>query len=259
MQLGAHLRELWGQKLGLAIAFLIALLASLRIVFAIGFLPPSLHEKPLGVASASTHVLVDTPRSSVIDLRQDTYSFTELTNRTLLLGNVMASAPVREYIARRAEVPADQIRIAAPLTPEQPRPITDSEHQPKTSDILKSPDEYRLSIQSNPTVPMLDIFSQAPDGDAAGRLANAAVDGLRDYLGAIANEHSTPRRDQVRLVQLGRASGGSIDSGAGIQLAMIVFLFVFAISCAAVLFIARVRRGWALSESIEHQPARDLT
>ena len=242
------MRELWGQKVGLAIAFAVALLAATRVLYGISILPPRLEHNSQGLASASTQMIVDTPRSSVIDLREDTYSFTGLTNRALLLGNVMASLPVREYIARRAGVPAAAIRVSAPLTPEQPRVIADGAHQPKTSDILRSPDEYRLSVQANPTVPVLNIYAEAPDGPAAGKLANAAVEGLRDYLGALARQHGTPVAKQVRLVQLGHASGASIDSGAGITLALLVFAFVFTIASAAVLFIARVRRGWAASD-----------
>lgn len=242
------MRELWGQKAGLAIAVAVALLAATRVLYSIGVFPPRLEHNSQALASASTQMIVDTPRSSVIDLREDTYSFTGLTNRALLLGNVMASLPVREYIARRAGVPAAAIRITAPLTPDQPRVIADGAHQPKTSDILRSPDEYRLSVQANPTVPVLDVYAEAPDGEAAGKLANAAVDGLRDYLGALASQHATPVAKQVKLVQLGRANGASIDSGAGITLALLVFIFVFAIASAAVLFLARVRRGWAAPE-----------
>jgi hypothetical protein len=168
----------------------------------------------------------------------------------------MASLPVRAYIARHAEVPAAAIKVQAPLTPEQPRVVTDGAHQPKTSDILRSPDEYRLSIQANPTVPVLNVYAEAPDGPAAARLANGAVAGLRDYLAALANQHGTPPDKQVTLEQLGRASGSTLDSGAGLQLAVLVFLFVFAIASMAVLFLSRVRRGWRASTGAGQVPAR---
>lgn len=257
MQLGMHMRELWGQKAGLAIALVLAIFAATRFLSGISLLPPSLEHDPASLGSASTHVLVDTPRSSVIDLRENTYNLTELTNRALFLGNVMASLPVREYIGKKAGVPAEEIRVSPPVTPEQPRPLAESEFQPKTSDILKSPDEYRLSIQSNPTVPIIDIYSEAPDGATAGKLANAAVGGLRNYLRSIAKQHATPRSDRVRLVQLGRATGAVINPGAGIQLAALAFLAVFAASCAAVLFIGRVRRGWVASGGFTGRPVRD--
>jgi hypothetical protein len=245
-----HLRELWGQRIGLAIAVLLAALAASRFLFGFSLIPPATHDSSVGLASASTRVLVDTPRSSVIDLRQDTYSFTSLTNRALLLGNVMASLPVRNYISRRSGIPAAAIKVAPPITPEQPRALSDAASQPKTGDLLKSPEEYRLSVQANPTVPMLDVYAEAPDGPTAARLANGAVDGLRDYLSALAAEHATPLRDRLRLDQLGRARGATIDSGAKTEIAVLVFLLVFAVASAAVLFVARVRRGWRASATL---------
>lgn len=253
MQLGEHMRELWGHKVGLALALALAVLAATSTLYGISLFPPSLERHSLQVGSASTHVLVDTPQSSAIDLRQDTYSFTELSNRALLLGNLMTSLSVRKFIGLRAGIPPQEIRVSAPLTPEQPRAIADAAHQPKSSDILKSPEEYRLSIQSNPTVPIIDVYSEAPSSKSAVTLANAAVDGLRDYLDALARKRLTPMRDQVDLVQLGKASGGVVDRGAGAQLAIIVFLLVFAVSCAIVLFVARVRRGWAEAKEFEQR------
>ncbi len=247
MQLGIHMRELWGQKLGLAIAVLLAVLAATRALYGIGLFPPSLERHSVGLAGASTQVLVDTPRSTVVDLREDTYSITGLTNRALLLGNVIASLPVRQHIAQRTGVPVTEIKVAAPLTADEPRAIANSAQQPATADILNSPDEYRLSVRANPTVPVLDVYAEAGKPGIAVGLANAAVDGLRDYLRELARDHMTPRKEQVRLIQLGRAKGSAVNSGANLQLAVLTFIFVFAVCCAAVLFIARVRRGWRAS------------
>lgn len=246
-----HIRELWGHKAGLAIALIVAVLATTRLLYGISLFPPKLEKDSLSIASASTHVLVDTPRSTVVDLRENTYDFTELTNRALLAGNVMASPAVVDYISRHSGVPASAILISAPLTSEQPRAIADITHQPKTSDILKSPDEYRLSVRANPTVPVLDVYSEAPDEASAKKLADASVEGLKDYLHDLAVAHDTPRADQVQLTQLGKASGGSVNSGATIHVAVLVFVFVFTISCAIVLFVARVRRGWTISGGLD--------
>ena len=129
----------------------------------------------------------------MVDLRANTYDFTSLTTRADLLGNVMASAPVREYIARRAGVDARRIEAVSPVTANVPRVLTEPGSEKRSSDILRSTDQYRLDIQANPTVPILDISSQAPTKQAAERLANSAVDGLRDYLLALgADRASTP-------------------------------------------------------------------
>ena len=259
MRLGMYLHELARSRIGLAISLAIALLAAMQILFSISLFPPRLETRSVDVATASTHVLVDTPRSTLTDLRQDVYEIRSLSQRAVILGNVMASPPVREFIARRVDVAPDGISATGPLTLEQPREIASAENEPHTSDILQPPDEYRLSIRANPTVPVLDVYSQAPDAEAARGLADAAVDGLQDYLDAVALERRTPADDQVDLQQLGRARGGVINPGAGLAIALVVFALVFTGCSVGVLLIARVRRGWAASEPAEAPLARGLS
>src|ERR1700754_2166317 len=82
----------------------LALFVALYSVADISLAPPSLTPRALEMATGTTHVVVDTPRSSVLDLRQNTYSFEALTQRAVLLGNVMANGAVRESIADRAHI-----------------------------------------------------------------------------------------------------------------------------------------------------------
>ena len=49
-----------------------------------------------------------------------------MTNRGVLIGNVMASEPVRQYISKRAGVPAEVLQVASPVTPDFPRPLATS-------------------------------------------------------------------------------------------------------------------------------------
>ena len=52
------------------------------------------------------------------------------------------------------------LRVDAPLTAKQPRARVEAGNEKKASDILRSNDQYRLNIQANPTVPMLDIYAR---------------------------------------------------------------------------------------------------
>jgi hypothetical protein len=255
MSFGEQIHDLWRMKLGLLAALALALLAAVWSVAEISVLPPSLKSRSLDIATASTSVVVDTPKTAVLDLRQDTYAIQSLRNRAVLLGTVMASTPVREYIARRAHVPPEALRVVTPRTPDQPRARFKAENQQHVSDIFKANDEYRLDVEANPTVPILDLYTQAPTADAAENLANAAVDGLHDYLTGLALEGGTVESNRVRLTQLGRARGGVINKGVGVQLALISFAIVFAVSCAAVLFFARVGRGWRIADLTERAAA----
>lgn len=246
-------------RMGLCIALAIALLAATRVLFSISLIPPGLESRSIDVATATTHVLVDTPRSTLTDLRQDFYEIRSLSQRAVILGNVMASPPVREFIGRRVGVPADTISVTGPVTPDHPEVITNSDDAPHTSDIVKRPDEYRLSIQANPTIPVLDIYAEAPDAEAATQLAAGAVDGLRDYLELVSKQRGTPDDEQVDLQQLGQVRGGVINSGAGLTMALVVFAIVFTVCSVAVLCIARIRRGWAAPDRLARPPARGVS
>jgi hypothetical protein len=248
---GIRLRKLWRLKLGVAISVALALFAGVWSVEKISLAPPGLSPRSLEMATASTHVLVDTTTSGMVDLRQDTYSFDGLTSRAVVLGNVIASSQLQARIAQRAHVPVERLRIQAPLTSQQPAPPVDSENARHTSDILRSTDQYRVDLKSNPTVPMLDVYAQAPTADSAAALANAAFDELKAYLAELVARQNTPLKDQIHPVQLGRATGVVINHGVRWQAAFLAFLLTLGISCATVTFLARVRAGWrqaALSE-----------
>ena len=200
-------------KAGLAACFALALIVSVWSLGNISLFPPGLSDRSLEMATASTHVVVDTPRSTLLDLRQDTYELDGLTQRAVLLGNVIANGPVKESIARQAGIPVGVLRVDAPLTAKQPRARVEAGNEKKASDILRSNDQYRLNIQANPTVPMLDIYAQTPTADTAETLANAAVNSLQAYLADVARSESTPESQQIRLVQLGKARGAVINEG----------------------------------------------
>jgi hypothetical protein len=246
MQFGAHLHELWRLRLGLLLSLALATLVASSVVYRVSILPPGIEPRAMEIGTASTHVMIDTPRSTILDLRQPTDDLESLTNRAVLLGNVMASLPVRQYIARRAGVAPERIEATTPLTADFPRPVAAAGDQKHVTDILASTDQYRLNIQANPTVPILDVYAQGPTAQATERLANAAVDGLRAYLADIARAEGTAARDEVRLSQLGRAHGSVINDGVRLEVLLLVFVLVLALSSAAVLFMARVRRGWSL-------------
>jgi hypothetical protein len=243
---------LWRLRPGLIVSLALASSMALWTVYNVSISPPGLKRRSLAMATASTHVVIDTPTSTLVDLRQDTYSFEALRNRAVLIGNVIASTTVRQNIARQVGIPEGVLRIQAPLTREQSAPPVDSDNARHTSDILKSTDQYRINIQSNPTVPMLDIYAQSPDAKSAATLANAAVDEVRNYLVHLATEESTPQEMRIQLFQLGRAHGTVINGNVAWQAAMLVFLLTFGVSAATVIFLARIRTGWriaALEES----------
>src|SRR3954454_452174 len=145
MDLGRHLHELFTIRRAALICFLLAGLAALNMIYRL----PSFEPRAVTMASATTEVLVDTHKSAVHDLRQGSSEFEKMTNRAVLIGNVMASPPVLLYIGRRAGVNPQIIRAQAPLTVDFPRPLSGFGEDPKTRDLLRSTDQYRIDIQAN--------------------------------------------------------------------------------------------------------------
>jgi hypothetical protein len=255
MGFGIRLRGLWQVRGWVAVCGVFAVVAALWSVADISLLPPRVGSRALTMATASTQVVVDTPRSTLVDMRQDTYGIDGLTNRALLLGNVMASPLVRADIARRAHVPFDQLQVVPPITARQPRVLSEAGNEKHTSDILRLNGQYRLYIKANPTVPFLQIYAQTPTAKSAGALANAAVGGMQSYLAELAKSTQTPGVQQIRLTQLGQAHGSVVDKGIEWQFAFLAFLLAFGASCATVIWIRRVREGWRLAALSEQAPA----
>ena len=224
-------------------------------VFALGVTLWSLLQTSgsLEMATATTQVVVDTPKLTLVDIRQDTYGIDGLTNRALLLGNVMSSPEVRADIARRAHVPFEDLQVVPPITAKQPRVLSEAGNERHTSDILTLNSEYRLYVKANPTVPFLQIYAQTPTAESAGALANAAVGGMQSYLDELARTTRLSVSERIRLIQLGSAQGAVINNGIQWRFAFLVFFLTFAVSCATVIWVRRVREGWrraALSEQI---------
>jgi hypothetical protein len=244
MKFGMLLHDLWHRRLVLVLSLLIAAFAAVFSAYRISLSPPGVQPRAIGMAAASTQVLVDNPNTIVLDLNQGSYQLQQMAQSATLLGSVMVSLPVREDIARRVGIPVGLIQTTAPATPQFPQAVASPQSR-KTTDLLASNNQYRINIQANPTVPIVDIYTEAHSVVTAKALANAAVDGLRDYLSTFAQD--VPAKQRVRIEQLGYAEGGAVTGGLRVEVLALVFFFGFALCAAALLLIERVRRGWKIS------------
>ena len=245
MGLGIRLRELFRMRRWVAVCFALSLFAAVWSVAKVS--PTGLHSRSLTMASASTEVVVDTPKSTLVDARADTYNIDGLVNRAVLVGNLMATTPVRDAIAKQANVPPELLHIAPPLTPREPYMLADSGNERHTTDIVKANDAYRIVITANPTVPVLRIYALTRDTKSASALANAAVDATSKRLDQLATAGGTGTQDKIKLMQLGKAKGDVIDNGMRLKTAFLAFLVTFGLTCASAVFIRRVREGWRLA------------
>jgi hypothetical protein len=136
-------------------------------------------------------------------------------------------------------------------------PFQDPNNKRRTTDLLKSNNEYRIDVEANPTVPILGIYTEARTKALAVALANAAVQGLNDYVTNVAQNQGVKAAAQVRLLQLGAAEGGTVTPGAATQLMAIVFLLTFAFACTISVVLARLVRGWRTARDAHRRDGGD--
>ncbi|HEX3976165.1 MAG TPA: hypothetical protein VHW96_07850 [Solirubrobacteraceae bacterium] len=248
---GARLYMIWKRRFIFPIAFLVALMASIFTLYQPSLLPPGLHSRSLQIGAASTEVLVAQPNLVV---GGSTYDYDSLVNRAILVGNEMASPPVLAYIGHAVGVPGTSIQASAPITANVPRALIDPGSGGAATDIIASPDHYKLEIQADPSVPILHIYAQAPSPEAAEDLATAAVQGVMKYISQVEIADNVPRKEFVQIQQLGTAHGGVANPGGSIQIVVLVFLGMFAVSTWFLYLGWKVRRGW-VSARLAEQPA----
>jgi hypothetical protein len=252
MKLGVYLHELWRTRVGLPICLVIAAAAALFSGYQISLAPLGLHQRSIGMAAASTHVLVDNA-SSILLHPQSADQVNQMTQRSALLGNIIGTAPVREFIASRVGVPAQTVQVQSPTTPQYPLAFQDRNNKRSTTDLIRTNNQYRIDVEANPTVPILGIYTEARNVATAIALANGAVAGLRDYLSSVAHGEGVGLNAQVRLLQLGGAEGGMVTGGVDLQLMAVVFLFAFMLSFAASIGLVRLRRGWRSAQEADRR------
>lgn len=247
MRFGMHLRELSRLRIGVAVSLVVALLAAVWSVERVSLLPPKLAPRSVQTATAYTQVLIDTPKSALLNLGVDSDGVAAMTTRALLIGTLAASPPVESFISRASGVPVSELQIQAPSNPAHPAPRTATGRSNSPVDLVRSPVQYRLDIYADPIVPFLDIYAQAPTAQTAAKLANGAVDGLNDYIRSVAASQGTKPYGQASLRQFGRAQGKVINPSVDLQAALLVFLFVFGFGCVVTVALGRVVRGWRVA------------
>jgi hypothetical protein len=245
MEFALVIRELARRRIALAIGVLVAVVAAVLSVYRInGF---ALKPRSLQYSSASTRVFVDTSSSVLGNLSQ---SFEPLQSRATVYANFMASPTVLSLIGQRAGLSGSQIYAAGPVDPQVPRIVQEPTAVQRNVEITGETTPYRLNFNSDPNLPTIGIFAQAPTTKLAIALANASVTSLEQYVSSLEDADHIPQQSRIVIRQLGDANGGVVDGGISKALAVMVFLVVFVLWCVLMLMSTRFRESWRASANV---------
>ena len=241
MELVQTLRPLWNRRRLVGVGALIAAIAAILSVYEVGIFPPSLTSRTNVFATASTQLLVDTPASSFADTAND---IEPLDARAGVFARFLASPVAVALIAREAKLPAEAIEAQGPFELDAPEIQQGPTADRRSSQIVGEGAVYRLRFENNPALPIVTIFAQAPNEDAAVKLATAVPAALRTYIDRIQAEQQIPAERRVVIRALGKATGGVVNQGANLQIATLVFVVVLGVWCMMLIPAQTIARGW---------------
>ncbi len=225
-----------------AISGVVALLAAISSLCEISLLPPKIAMRELQTGAAVTHILVDLPHDERSHVSAT--EFETMTSRANLVGHVLASRPVLDRIAARRGIDPSKLTASTEITAGVPLALTEPNEERRANEILLSHAPYRLDIQAQPTLPILNVYAQGPTMAKAQQLADTTAAAGNDYMRVLAKRDDFPDANRVQLKQLGSAVGGQLDPTAPMKIFVLTFLVIFGVCFGVLVSVGAVRRGW---------------
>jgi hypothetical protein len=252
------IRQLWQRKLLVSLVLVIAVFAAILTAYRVSVSPPGLHKRTLQVSAASSQILVDSHKSTLIN-GASAETFSALSTRAKIYGQYLSSLEARRQIAKLVGVPPQTIATAGPFSPETG--AINYESQPsgeRANELLKEGAANRLVFSAQEGVPILSVSAQAPTTDRAVALASASFQVLTDYVSSLEADDQ-PVRQEVTVRELGAPQGGTLGSSNGKILMVLAFLAVAGLGCAAILLIPSFARRWRALEDVDRAHEQTFT
>jgi hypothetical protein len=236
------LRALWKLRAAVACVFLLSLYAGVAVAFKVSY-PPKIESRQYEAGIATVRMLVDTPKSQVIEVAPQGSDAVGV--RASLLATLLVEDVVKDSIARRANVEPGTLigfaESAAPATASPPKP------RPGRQALITRVVEG----QNGEHLPIIEIETQASSAAGAASLASATISGLQDYLASKAASERIPDARRLRVSALGAAQSQQIKRGPGPLIGIVAVILIFAAGCAALLAVTSLARSWVAAANEE--------
>ena len=206
--------------------------------------PPESRQYTVWLSSAD--ILVDTADSQVVDSKGP--DFLSLANRTSLLGNLIATEPLRTAIADTAGVKADTLVVVPPANtttsaaggvPLTPTPVT-------TAASREVPDSEAtvLTVSTDANLPILRVTAQAPDAATASGLTAATATALARHLKTVGARQEIPAPRKLVLRPLAAPTPAPDTRGTPRTLGVLVAIVLALLGCGAIVTAPMIARRW---------------
>lgn len=236
MDLIKILNELWNRRWWVLCAGVLAMLLALSTSYRL----PSFEKRAQLVGAASSQVLIDSSTSAIADVDRDP---APLANRAVVLAQYMSSAEARTAIAAQMDLSPTQIAADGPFSS-----LTDrSTYQatpagPRANQLTEENAIYRLVFDAQLSLPIVSIYTQAPDAENATELAAAATSVLTGYVAEL--DEGIPPKRRITVSSLGEPEGGTVNDGANPTMALLAFVAAFVVFCTLIVLGSGLARQW---------------
>ena len=236
MDLIRILNELWNRRWWVLCAGVLAMLLALSTSYRL----PSFEKRAQLVGAASSQVLIDSSTSAIADVDRDP---APLANRAVVLAQYMSSAEARTAIAAQMDLSPTQIAADGPFSS-----LTDrSTYQatpagPRANQLTEENAIYRLVFDAQLSLPIVSIYTQAPDAENATKLAAAATSVLTGYVAEL--DEGIPPKRRITVSSLGEPEGGTVNDGANPTMALLAFVAAFVVLCTLIVLGSGLARQW---------------
>jgi len=236
-------RELWQRKLLVGLVFALSLLACVYSAYRINLNPPGLATRSLSVSAASSQILIDSPRSTLVT-GAEAGTLDALATRAKIYGQYLSSLSARAAIAKRVGIPPQAISTSGPFSPATGQESYASQpSDERAEELLQEGAQNRLVFTAQEGVPILTVSAQAPTSERAVALASASFATLKEYVQDLRTD-GKPVRQGVIVRQLGEPEGGTLGGSNNLILMVLAFLLVFGLGCAAILVVPSFVARW---------------
>lgn len=249
------IRQLWSRKLLIGLVLAFATLVAILSAYSLSLSPFGLKSRALTVGAASSQILIDSPKSALVD-GASLGTFEVLSTRAKIYGEYLSSLAARKEIAKIAGVPASSISSSGPFSSATGQNSYESQNsEDRANEILQEGAQSRLVFTGQEGVPILTVDAQASTANKAVDLANASFVTLQHYVTSLTIDGEDVKRGVI-VRELGAPEGGTIGGGNDAILMALAFLAVTAMGCAAILVVPRFTQRWRSLNQAEHdQPA----
>ena len=243
-------RRLGRMKLLLVVFLGLSALAGLFSAYEITLRPPGLEKRELGYGTASLTILLDAEVSPLRDAEAD---LAPLVLRAQLYAAFLQSERVRRRLARRLNISVSELALVGQAAQNPRAQANAGAAEQRGSTLAYEGARYRLTINAQPSIPLIAVNVLGPSGPAAARLARVVRTEFVDAIRRDARRIDRPGVNRLTATAVGTPVAGQVSQGASIPVAAAVAMLTFVALTLLALLLGniiqslytepRVRRG----------------